>query len=187
MTSPPQLVGIDLGTSSVKVIVVDPSGRVSGASSAHYPILRPEPLFAEQHPLDWWQATISATRAALNAAGNPAVAAIGVTGQMHGTVLLDQDDQPVCPAIIWADGRSAREASQLTQEIGAERLIELAGSPVAPGFQAATLRWLRTHRPELLDQTRRVTTPGELHPVQTHRSALGRPKRRLRHPAVRRS
>ncbi len=160
VTTPPQIVGIDLGTSSVKVVVVEPSGGVTGTSSAHYPTLRPEPLFAEQNPDIWWQATITATRAALEAAGHPAVAAIGVTGQMHGTVLLDQQDQPVCPAIIWADGRSADAARQLTEEIGAERLVELAGSPVASGFQAATLRWLGAHQPDLLSRTRTVTTPG---------------------------
>ena len=160
MTSPPQLVGIDLGTSSVKVVVVDPSGIVTGSTSAHYPTSRPEPLYAEQNSEDWWLATVRATRAALDAAGRPDIAAIGVTGQMHGTVLLDKVDQPVCPAIIWADGRSAAEATAYTVEIGAERLLKIAGSPVSPGFQAATLRWVGDHLPELLERTRTITTPG---------------------------
>lgn len=159
MTSPPQLIGIDLGTSSVKVVVVDPSGVVTGSSSAPYSTSRPEPLYAEQDPEAWWQATVTATRAALEAAAHPDIAGIGVTGQMHGTVLLDHEDRSVCPAIIWADGRSAAEANAFTDEIGAQQLIEIAGSPVAPGFQAATLRWLGGHLPDALARTRTVTTP----------------------------
>ena len=103
---------------------------------------------------------------------------------MHGTVLLDQDDRPVCPAIIWADGRSAAEATAYTDEIGAERLLKIAGSPVSPGFQAATLRWVGDHLPELLERTRTITTPGGYIRFKLTGRHVVDPKRCLWHAAL---
>lgn len=155
----PLLLGIDLGTSSVKVLVVGIDGSVRGTGAAPYPTMQAEPHHAEQDPREWWQATVVATRAALAVAGSTKIAAIGVTGQMHGTVLLGDDGAPIAPAIIWSDARSAAAASAMTAEVGADRVISIAGSPVAPGFQAATLRWMNEHRPDVLARTRRVLTP----------------------------
>jgi xylulokinase len=154
--------GIDLGTSSVKVLVVDGEGRIAGQGSADYPTPQPEPGFAEQHPEEWWRATLAATRQALDAAGPNAgarIAAIGLAGQMHGTVLLGEANEALAPAIIWADTRAAAEVREVTERIGAARLIELTGSPLATGFQAAIIRWLQTHRPDLWRRVRRVVLP----------------------------
>jgi xylulokinase len=154
--------GIDLGTSSVKVLVVDGAGRIAGAGAAEYPTLQPERGAAEQHPEDWWRATVAATRRALADAGprsGRTVRAIGLSGQMHGTVLLGAANEPLAPAIIWSDTRAAAEVREITARIGAQRLIELTGSPLAIGFQAATIRWLQNHRPELWRRTRRVLLP----------------------------
>ena len=159
---PDHFLGIDLGTSAVKVLVLTADGRVVGEGAAEYPILRPEPGAAEQHPEDWWRATLAATRRALAAAGPDTarrVAGIGLAGQMHGTVLLGAADEVLAPAIIWADTRAAAEVADLTAQVGAARLIEIAGSPVAAGFQAATVRWLQQHRPELWRRVRRVLLP----------------------------
>ncbi len=152
--------GIDLGTSAVKALIVDAAGQVRAAGSAEYPVNRPQPGWAEQDPVMWWTATIDAVRQALGWAGaNARVAAIGVSGQMHGTVLLDERERPLAPAIIWADGRSQAQVERLTREIGAERLIDIAGSPLAAGFQAATVAWVKEERSSVWWRTKRVLLP----------------------------
>lgn len=153
------LLGIDLGTGSAKAIVVDERGRALGSGGAEYPLRHPRPGWAEQDPDDWWRGAVAATRAALAAAGWPAAAAIGLSGQMHGAALLDADGRSVRPAIIWADTRSGSEAAALTEAIGRERLIATCGSPVAAGFQAATIAWLRRHEPATWAKTRTVLLP----------------------------
>ncbi|MDP9365812.1 MAG: xylulokinase, partial [Chloroflexota bacterium] len=152
--------GIDLGTSSVKALVVDETGRVRGTGSAEYPVHRPRPDHAEQDPEDWWRATSAAVRQAVGWGGSDiAIAGVGLTGQMHGTVLLDADDKVLAPAIIWADQRAGKQVASITERVGAERLVEIAGSPVAAGFQAATIRWLQEERASLWWRTRRVLLP----------------------------
>jgi len=128
------LMGIDLGTSSVKVIVAEAGGTILGSGTASYPTSQPYPRHAEQDPAGWWRATVVATRAALTSAESADIAAIGVTGQMHGAVLLETDGTPLAPAIIWSDGRSASEVAAMTAEISAARVLDLTGSALAPGF-----------------------------------------------------
>ena len=145
------LIGIDLGTSSVKVVIVDRTdGRLLGAASASYPIDRPQPGHAEQAPERWWQASVDAVRRALANAEHPPIDAIGLSGQMHGTVLLDRALRPLAPAIIWADQRSTSQAAEIERELGSD-LLRIAGSRVASGFQAASLRWLVENEPALID------------------------------------
>lgn len=157
------LLGIDLGTSAVKALLTDLDGRVVGAGSAAYPILHPQPGFAEQDPHAWWRAMVDAVRQALAAAetgdDQSRVAAIGLSGQMHGTVLLGEDGEPLTPAVIWPDQRSAPQVQEITELIGPERLIGITGSPVATGFQAATLRWMQQERPDLWSRIRHVLLP----------------------------
>jgi xylulokinase len=143
------LLAIDLGTGSVKALIVDAAdGRIIGQGAVSYPIERPVPGAAEQSPDRWWDATCAASRQAIRQAGSVTVAAIGLSGQMHGTVLLDSSHRPIGNAIIWADTRSAADAGAITVAVGRERLLEVTGSPVAAGFQAATLHWLRRTQPE---------------------------------------
>lgn len=152
--------GIDLGTSSVKVLVVDEQGQVLGSGTASYPVHRPRPDAAEQDPEAWWQAVAAATRQAtgwINAATH--IAGIGLSGQMHGTVLLDSDDRVIAPAIIWADQRAWRQVRSITEQVGADHLVEITGSPVATGFQATTIRWLQEERSSLWWRTSRVLLP----------------------------
>ncbi|MBN2469855.1 MAG: xylulokinase, partial [Anaerolineae bacterium] len=147
------LLGIDLGTSSVKVVLFDvETARSVAVASVEYPVLRPAPDRAEQDPHTWWEAVIQATRQAL--AGHPAdaVAAIGFSGQMHGTVLLDDAGNVLHPAIIWADQRSAAECEALTAALGPEAYARLTGTLPAAGFMGPTLLWLRRHAPDLLDR-----------------------------------
>ena len=153
------LLGIDLGTGSVKALIVTAEGETVSRGSADYAISRREPSWAEQDPNDWRGATVLAVRQALEIAGRPEISAIGLSGQMHGTVAIDSEGACVRPAIIWADGRSVVEAREITEQIGSVRLIEIAGSPVVAGFQAASCRWLARHEPDNWARTAVVLTP----------------------------
>ena len=155
------LLGIDLGTSSVKALLVDArTGRTLGSGAGEYPILREIPGHAEQEPACWWRATAAAVRQAIAAASQPPeIAAIGLAGQMHGTVLLGRDSELLGPAVIWPDQRSAAQVVEITHMIGAERLIALTGSPVASGFQAATVRWMQHNHPDLWERVTAILAP----------------------------
>jgi len=146
------LVGIDLGTQSVRCAVLSEDGELRAVARREYPILTPRVGWAEQEPQRWWSETCRAMRQAVEEAGVPPseVAGVGLSGQMHGTVCLDREGNPVRPAIIWADGRSAREVEELTAQIGRERLARLAANPIAAGFMAATARWLLRHEKDTL-------------------------------------
>ncbi len=159
--STPAILALDLGTGSVKALLIDNCCAVLGTASASYPVRRPHDGWAEQDPTDWWNATVAAAKSALAAAGDVEVVAIGLSGQMHGTVLLDSSMQPVRPAIIWEDRRSAAQARALTEAIGALRLIDICGSPVATGFQAATLAWLAEHESDAIARTASVLLPAD--------------------------
>jgi len=148
----PVLIGIDLGTQSVKTAVLDDSGAVRAVAQAEYPIDTPRVGWAEQEPQAWWRATCETTQQAIAEAGvgPDEIAGVGLSGQMHGTVCIDREGNPVRPAIIWADGRSAAEVDELTAEIGRDRLARLTANPLAAGFMAATARWLARHESETL-------------------------------------
>ncbi|MFL5759280.1 MAG: xylulokinase [Thermomicrobiales bacterium] len=153
------LLGLDLGTSAVKALICDERGRVLGRGHAEHPINRPVPGAAEQDPEDWWQAVKVATWQALAGRGSSKIAAIGLTGQMHGTILLDRHDRPVLPAIIWADARSRAEVEAITATIGSPRLIQITGSPLATGFQAATVKWVQRNYAQKWPSVRRILLP----------------------------
>jgi xylulokinase len=154
------LLGIDLGTSKVKVVLVDESGDILGRGSGDYPLLTPQPGWVEQEPQAWWRATVKAVRQSLNGKKTKeAILGIGISGQMHGTVLLDQGNRPLHPAVIWPDQRSSRQVEEITQLIGSERLIEVTGSSLATGFQAATIRWFQQEESKIWNQVHRVLLP----------------------------
>lgn len=157
----PLVLAIDLGTSSVKVQVIDGTGAALGEAAHPYPTERPAPGRAEQSPGAWWRATVAASRAALAASGRVGrdVAAIGVTGQMHGTVLVDGAGATVGPAIIWSDQRAAALVPELTEAVGADRVAAVTGGPLAAGYQAVTIAWLARERPADLDRARLVLLP----------------------------
>lgn len=157
----PLVLAIDLGTSSVKVQVIDGTGAALGEAAHPYPTERPAPGQAEQSPGAWWRATVAASRAALAASGRAGrdVAAIGVTGQMHGTVLVDGDGATVGPAIIWSDRRAAALVPGLTDAVGADRVAAITGGALAAGYQALTIAWLARERPADLERARLVLLP----------------------------
>lgn len=155
------LLGIDLGTSSVKAVLFDPHAReIVAVAAREYPILKPAPDRAEQDPNDWWQATIHVVREALATAGqnvdNLDVIAIGFSAQMHATVLLDAENRLLHPAIIWPDQRSVVEVRDLINATGEAQYAAVAGTLPATGFTGPTLLWLKRHAPDLLSRTARV-------------------------------
>jgi xylulokinase len=148
--------GIDIGTSSVKALLVDESEKVVAQASAPLTVDRPQPLFSEQDPEAWWQATVSAI-GDLPAKSRAAVKAIGLSGQMHGATLLDQADRPLRPAILWNDGRSSHECLELERLEPCARVI--TGNIVMPGFTAPKLLWVRHNEPEIFRRTASVLLP----------------------------
>lgn len=153
------LIGIDLGTSSIKAAVVAvQTRRILAVAAREYPIQHPQPLAAEQSPDDWWGATILTVREVFSDSGiDPTdVCGIGIDGQMHGTVCLDANANPVRPAVIWADGRAQAEAVNAARI--ARDMDGLCGRP-AVGFMVTTLMWLTTHEPDTLRHTQTVIPP----------------------------
>jgi xylulokinase len=156
------LLGIDIGTSSVKAAIITSEDLRCIAEASHeYPIHQPQPGYAEQNPDDWWQATVLTSRSAIQQAGieSDAVQAIGLSGQMHGTVCLDQNHQPLRPAIIWADTRSRAEVSDLTSRKNDPVFVNQTPGPPAAGFMGASLMWLSKNEPESLEKTKVVLLP----------------------------
>ena len=154
------LLGIDLGTSSVKVLLINEDGQVLGHGNGEYTINTPHPGWAEQDPQTWWEASVKAVRQALaGVAGRESIAAIGLSGQMHGTVLLDQQGRILHPSVIWPDQRAIRQVDEITQLIGAEQLINITGSSIATGFQAATIRWFQQEQKDIWSRVHQVLIP----------------------------
>jgi xylulokinase len=148
--------GIDIGTSSVKAVLVDEDGAISAQPSAALALSRPQPLFSEQDPEAWWLAVVRVV-SMLPAPLRRRVRAIGLTGQMHGATVLDAADRPLRPAILWNDGRSALECAELEEAEPEARRI--TGNIVMPGFTAPKLLWLRKHEPEIFRRTAHVLLP----------------------------
>jgi xylulokinase len=154
--------GMDIGTGGTRAVVVDGDGKlISGASSEHAPFKTAHPGWAEQDPEDWWRAAQEAIRGALAAAPEPRqpIAAIGLTGQMHGAVMLDENGAVLRPSLIWCDTRTQPECDWLTEKIGYERLIELTCNPALPNFTVTKLLWVRTHQPEIFARIRHIMCP----------------------------
>jgi xylulokinase len=154
--------GVDVGTGGTRAVVVDAEGKLVGAaSSPHAPFRAEHPGWAEQDPEDWWGAAQQAIRGALAAAPDPKqpIAAIALTGQMHGAVMLDESGAVLRPALIWCDTRTQPECDWLTQRIGYDRLIELTCNPALPNFTLTKLLWVKNHEPEIFAKVRHVMCP----------------------------
>lgn len=157
-----KLIGIDVGTGGTRVLLVDTAGKVVGSTvREHAPFRSPQPGWAEQDPEDWWQAAVHAIPALLKetATDPEEIAAVGLSGQMHGAVLLDTADRVLRPALIWCDQRTAGEAAWLTAQIGAERLIQLTSNPALTNFTLTKLLWVREHEPAIWREFRSFLLP----------------------------
>jgi xylulokinase len=156
------LIGIDIGTSSAKTAVIAAeSGQVLSSAAEEYPVSQPQPGYAEQNPDNWWRATIHTVQAAISQAtiDKTAIAGIGLSGQMHGTVCLGKNGEPLRPAIIWADTRSKPQCDDLMKRANPQEMARHAPGRPAAGFMASTLMWLAQNEPETLARTSAVILP----------------------------
>jgi len=154
--------GIDVGTGGSRAVLIDSAGQIVASETIeHVPFASPETGWAEQDPDDWWRASAAAIRAVLSKdnTNRESIAAIGLSGQMHGAVLLDEKDQVIRPSIIWCDQRSDIECRQLTEQIGASRLIELTCNPALTGFTLPKVLWVKDHEPEYWRRIRSLLLP----------------------------
>jgi xylulokinase len=149
--------GIDVGTTATKGIAIDSHGTVKARVEAEYPLSTPKPGWAEQDPEDWWNATETVLQQLTTEAGEPE--GIGLSGQMHGLVALDENDNVLRPAILWNDQRTQAECDEIEQTVGLEKLIELTGNRALTGFTAPKILWLRQHEPEIYKRIKRIALP----------------------------
>ena len=158
--------GLDLGTSGVRALAVDEAGRVVAERTCTYPLLTPRPGWTEQRPEDWFGGAVAALRELVGELGGQEVAALGLSGQMHGMVPLDAHGGVVRPALLWNDQRTGAAVAELGRAVPRETLIARGGNPAVTGFQLPKLLWLREAEPgtdehEVEDQIRREMETGE--------------------------
>src|ERR1700722_12865865 len=154
--------GIDIGTGSSRALLVDESGAVRGGCSvAHEDILMQQPLWAEQRPENWWDAAVAAIRGVLAQTGvaGSAVKGIGLSGQMHGLVLLDESHRVIRPALIWCDQRSQPQVDAVNEKLGHKIILSYIANPVLTGFTLPKLLWVRDHEPHHFERVRKMLLP----------------------------
>jgi len=152
------MVGLDIGTTGARALAVDDSGQVVATASAEYPLYSPRPGWTEQQPEDWWQAACKVLAAVAEAAPGQ-VTSLGLAGQMHGAVFLDSKDRVIRPALLWNDQRTSAQCSEITNRLGRDRLVAIAGNPALTGFQAPKLLWLREAEPANYGRIAHVLLP----------------------------
>ncbi|MBC7853226.1 MAG: xylulokinase, partial [Pirellulaceae bacterium] len=146
--------GIDVGTSGTKTLVMDAAGKILAEATQNYPLHSPKPLWTEQDPEDWWQATVATVRVVVKKAKLKAadVKAIGLSGQMHGSVFLDKKNQVIRPALLWNDQRTEAECQEIERRAGGRKeLIQMVANPALTGFTAPKILWLRNKEPKNFD------------------------------------
>jgi len=154
--------GIDIGTSGTKTLAINPEGKILADAMETYPCYVPKPLWSEQDPEDWWQATVKSVRKVLQKVRvqGSEVKAIGLSGQMHGSVFLDKRDRVIRRAILWNDQRTAAECDEIERRAGGrKKLIKMVANPALTGFTAPKILWLRNHEPRRFDKLRKVLLP----------------------------
>ncbi|MFR8405072.1 MAG: xylulokinase, partial [Monoglobus pectinilyticus] len=155
------VIGVDIGTSGTKTVLFDEKGNAVSSFLVEYPLYQPKIGWAEQDPEDWWNATYTSINSVIKQSGvNPAdIKGIGLSGQMHGLVMLDKDGNVLRKSIIWCDQRTTAEADELTEKVGKERLVEITGNPALTGFTAAKILWVQKNEPELYAKTAKILLP----------------------------
>jgi len=153
------LIGLDIGTGGTKGLLVSPDGSVQARAFAEYPLHTPRPGWSEQRPEDWWKAAVTVLRELAHEADGRRIVGIGLTGQMHGSVFLDERGRSIRPALLWNDARTGEECAELERRVGRERLQEITGNPALAGFQAPKILWLRNHEPTRFSKVRRILLP----------------------------
>ncbi len=155
------LLGLDLGTSGIKALIMDEKAERITTSTVEYPLQTPKVNWAEQEPNDWWNGTVEAVKQVLDKSSvDPKdIKGIGLSGQMHGLVALDKEYNVLRPAILWCDQRTGKQCQYITEKIGAERLINLVSNPALTGFTAGKLIWVRENEPDIYDKIYKILLP----------------------------
>lgn len=153
------LVGIDIGTSGTKSVLFDAEGNTVCSHTEEYPLYHPQNGWAEQNPEDWRRAVFKSLQAVTAAADKNKIAGVGLSGQMHGLVMLDKDCRVLRPAILWCDGRTEPECEEITRAAGRENLIAWTANPALPGFTASKILWVKKHEPEIYAQCAHILLP----------------------------
>lgn len=155
------VIGVDVGTSGTKTVLFGVDGVQVAEASREYPMFQPANGWAEQEPLDWWSASVSTIKKVMEKSGiNPAdVCGIGISGQMHGLVMLDGDGNVLRKSIIWCDGRTVDECREITEIVGEKRLIEITANPALTGFTAGKILWVKKNEPEIFAKCRHIMLP----------------------------
>lgn len=155
------VIGIDLGTSGTKTVLFDQLGNTVASHTVEYPMYQPKNGWAEQDPADWWKATVTTVKAVVTEGGvsNEDIVGIGISGQMHGLVMLDEENQIIRNSIIWCDQRTAEECEDIEQLVGRERLIQITANPALTGFTASKIMWVKKHEPENYAKCRHILLP----------------------------
>lgn len=152
-------IGIDLGTSAVKLLLMNEKGKIKKIVSKEYPIEFPQPGWSQQNPEDWWRQSVLGLKELTEDIDQTEVAGISFGGQMHGLVILDEEDRVIRPAILWNDGRTAEETEYLNEVIGKDKLTSYTGNIAFAGFTAPKILWLRNHEPENFERIVRIMLP----------------------------
>lgn len=155
------LIGVDLGTSGTKTVLFAEDGTVAASCTIEYPLYQPQNGWAEQDPLDWWNAVCGTTKAVIAKAGISAseIKGVGLSGQMHGLVMLDKAGNVLRKSIIWCDQRTAKECEEITQKVGAENLIKITANPALTGFTASKIMWVKNNEPEIYEKCAHILLP----------------------------
>ncbi len=155
------LMGIDVSTTGVKALLINESGDVVGTATAELSLSTPQPLWSEQDPADWWNGAVDSIRQVLSdtAVKGDQVAAIGLTGQMHGLTLLDEAGAVLRPAILWNDQRTGAQCDEIRQRLGKGRLVQITGNDALTGFTAPKILWVRENEPELFARAEHILLP----------------------------
>jgi xylulokinase len=168
-----KLLGIDVSTTGVKALVIESNGAIADSFTSPLHLSNPRPLWSEQQPRDWWQAAVNSIQQVLRQTNADDIAAIGLTGQMHGLVLLDDEGEVLRPAILWNDQRCAAECDEIRARLGKERLIRFSGNDALTGFTAPKILWVRNHEREVYERARHVLLPKDyLRYRLTHQHAM---------------
>ncbi len=155
------LLGIDIGTTGSKVVLIAPKGNIIASSTNEYPVSIPKPNWSEQNPEDWWRATVKGIKLVLaKSRTNPSqIAGIGLTGQMHGLVILDNKNNILRNCILWNDQRTVKECAQINSIIGAKRIIKIVGKPCLPSFTAGKILWVKNNEPDIYKRIAHILLP----------------------------
>ncbi|MCI5699218.1 MAG: xylulokinase [Lachnospiraceae bacterium] len=152
-------IGIDLGTSAVKLLLMDQDGKIHKIVSKEYPLYFPRPGWSEQRPEDWWEQTVAGIQELTSECDKSQVAGIGFGGQMHGLVALDDQDRVIRPAILWNDGRTVKETDYLNEVIGRDKLSEYTANIAFAGFTAPKILWMKENEPENFEKIQKIMLP----------------------------